>query len=595
MNKNLFLILLTPILGCYSQEASYEWSYNFGVASNEAEGKAIVTDTSGNVYITGFFEGSNVDFDPTAGTYYLSSNGSRDIFVQKIDQHSNLIWVKQIGGGLLDVGQTIELDSNGNVYTSGFFNGTVDFDPEAGVANLSASPLGTAFIQKLDTDGNFVWAKAYQDSGKSEIKGIAVDNNLQVYVTGCFSNSVDFDPGLGSFVLTTSGSTAIFCQKLDQNGDFVWAYSLDSPENDYAQGIALDTSENIYITGSFNETIDFDPSINTFNLTAAVNSSSFFVQKVDTDGNFVWARTMGPDSSASIGMSIDTDINGNVYTTGMYLDSIADFDPGVDTFYLTSQSYSTNSFVQKLDTDGNFLWIRGTSGSNECVGNNLFVNDSGAVFITGNFSGSTYFNWGHENINLSSNGYSDLFIEKINSAGTLEWVKSIGGTNVDEGSAITTSLDEEIYTTGFFGGTTDFDPNLGVENLTSIGLSDGFVMKMIHSLCVDTETEDIINACGDSYTWIDGITYVNNNNSATHHLTSLYGCDSLISLNLTFHPSYEENNYADLLWCEDGYTIGDTTYTVPGEYTDTLTTMYGCDSIVHTFLYMPEPVSLTQH
>ena len=97
-------------------------------------------DASGNVYTTGYFQGT-VDFDPGAGTFNLTSAGLQDIFISKLDAAGNFVWAKQLGGTLNDVGYSIALDTSGNVYTTGFFRDTVDFDPGAGTFNLTPAGI----------------------------------------------------------------------------------------------------------------------------------------------------------------------------------------------------------------------------------------------------------------------------------------------------------------------------------------------------------------------------------------------------------------------------------------------------------------------
>src|SRR5690606_1414173 len=120
--------------------------------------------TSGNVYTAGTFIGT-ADFDPGAGVYYLSSEGDMDIFIQKLDTNGNFVWAKSMGGINWDYGYSVAVDVSGNVYTTGSFRETVDFDPGAGIYNLTSQGGTDIFIQKLDADGNFVWANRM---GRSE-------------------------------------------------------------------------------------------------------------------------------------------------------------------------------------------------------------------------------------------------------------------------------------------------------------------------------------------------------------------------------------------------------------------------------------------
>jgi hypothetical protein len=127
-----------------------------------------------------------------------------------------------MGGTNVDQGIDVALDSAGNVYTTGFFLGTVDFDPGAGTFNLTSAGSGDLFVSKLDASGNLVWARSMGGAASSdEGYGIVVDGAGNVYTTGSFSGTGDFDPGAGTANLTSAGSFDVFVQKLDASGNFV--------------------------------------------------------------------------------------------------------------------------------------------------------------------------------------------------------------------------------------------------------------------------------------------------------------------------------------------------------------------------------------
>ena len=204
---------------------------------------AVAVDSSGNVYTTGYFYGT-VDFDPGAGTANLTSQGFMDVFVSKLDSSGDYVWAKSLGGTSRNYGHSVAVDSSGNVYTTGHFDGTVDFDPGAGTTNLTAS--GTdVFVSKLDSSGNYVWAKNFGSTSISHGYSVAVDSSGNVYTTGYFSGTADFDPGAGTANLTSNGNTDAFVSKLDSSGNYVWAKSfVTHPSGPMGMSVAVDTSGN---------------------------------------------------------------------------------------------------------------------------------------------------------------------------------------------------------------------------------------------------------------------------------------------------------------------------------------------------------------
>lgn len=403
-----------------------------------------------------------------------------------IAQAPDWLWAKATGGPNDDRGNSIAIDASGNVYTTGLFWGTVDFDPGAGTFNLT-STIGWSnmFISKLNNSGNFVWAKAITGTGISWGSAIAVDLALggNIYTTGLFTGTVDFDPGVGTFNLTSTGGNDIFITKFDSAGNFIWARKIGGTDHDIGQSLAIDVAGNVYITGYFTGTVDFDPDAGIFNLTSVGGTyEDIFISKLDSTGNFVWAKAMG-GSWWDYGYCVAIDASGYVYSTGYFTD-MADFDPGVGTFNLTSVSGSFDIFISKLDCSGNFIWAKAIGGNEDDGGNFLAIDltNSGDVFTTGIFLETVDFDPGTGTYNLNSAGNSaDIFISRLDSAGNFVWAKSMGGLYDDVSNAI--ALDPlgsgDVYTTGFFQGTADFNPGIGAFNLTDTGnYGDIFISKL---------------------------------------------------------------------------------------------------------------------
>jgi hypothetical protein len=386
----------------------------------------------------------------------------------------SLYWAKQMVGSGDDFGESMAVDSAGNVTTTGYFTGTVDFDPGPGVFNLTSAGGNDVFISRLDASGNFVWAVAFGGTGEDMGHALTLDAAGNAFTTGYFTGTVDFDPGAGEFNLTSAGTGNIFITKLDNSGNLAWAKAITGTGGGYGTFIALDDSGNIYATGAITGTFDFDPGAGVANLTSS-SGSDIFVSKWDAAGNYLWAKVM-IGVNIDVGYSITVDADGNVITTGYFFGTV-DFDPNAGTAGLSSAG-GTDIFISKLDSTGAYVWAK-RIGTNAGDGGLGVVHDAaGNLFLTGYFTGTVDFDPGPGTFNLISAGASDIFVLKLDPSGSFLWAKSMGGTGGDAGLGLTLDIFDNIHVIGNFNGTADFDPGPGVHNLVSAGSSDVFIAKL---------------------------------------------------------------------------------------------------------------------
>ncbi|HSC39926.1 MAG TPA: hypothetical protein VLD19_18715, partial [Chitinophagaceae bacterium] len=259
-------------------------------------------------------------------------------------------------------GRSIGVDKKGNVYSAGLFNYTIDMDPNAGKYDMSGgSPYQYGiYISKLDSSGNFVWAKQIPTTVEFAEIALRVDGNGNVYVASEIMNAADMDPGPGILMMSPIGFKNAFVIKLDTNGNLVWAKTFGGPGDTGAEAtnLEVDKNGNVILCGLFNNTVDFDPGPATFNITSTAHIQSFIV-KLNSNGDLVWAKQFGNSPRVYSGSSITDvrcDTQGNIYTTGEFTGA-CDFDPGpgVDTMKANSMQ---NGFIAKLTGNGDFIWAK---------------------------------------------------------------------------------------------------------------------------------------------------------------------------------------------------------------------------------------------
>lgn len=267
-------------------------------------------------------------------------------------QNPTFEWVKQIGGNSTDVASAITTDLNGNLLVAGYFSGTADLDPGVTTSSFTSNGYTDVYIQKLDADGNSLWVKQIGGLSEEYAFSITTDAVGNVYTTGIFAETVNFNPGGEPAILTANGSFYdTFIIKHDTNGNFQWVKHLGGIENDFGYAIRTDSTGGVYICGFFRETVDFDPGDGVYNVTSN-GDSDMFLLKLDTDGDFIWMKQIGGVLS-EYPLSIALDSDNNIYMTGDFKGTV-DFNSGQGDATLTSAG-NEDIFVLKVDGNGDFI------------------------------------------------------------------------------------------------------------------------------------------------------------------------------------------------------------------------------------------------
>lgn len=402
--EDVFVLKLNP-------QGNLVWARNMGGPSYD-HGYSINVDAYGNVYTTGYFMG-NSDFDPGLGTFFLNSvAGTPDVFISKLDSLGNFIWAKQIGGTGSDLGNEIGSDSKGNIYVTGHFIGTVDFNPGIGNWNLSTpSNSKDAFILKLDQNGLFIWANKYGGKGSDNGVSLVIDNLSNVLTTGYFSDTVRLNSSSTTGIQISKGVDDMFILKLDSNGNYLWSKQIGGISGDWPFSISVDSKNNVLTTGIFSGTVDFDPGLSSYNLTCTSSSLDMFVCKLNDNGGFIWAKSI-LNKGANIPNSIFIDRLDNVYTTGFFEDT-TDFDPGPSVSNLIAFG-GRDAFILILDSTGKYVWANQLGGDTVYnYGSGICVDNIGNIYTTGWYNGICDYDTGPTTYTISSNGFYDFYIHKL--------------------------------------------------------------------------------------------------------------------------------------------------------------------------------------
>ena len=437
-------------------------------------------------------------------------------------------WTGSMGGTGHDEGRGIAADAAGNVVTAGWYTGVADLDPTAGIDIHASAGSRDVFVTKLNADGSFAWTRTFGGTSMDWAFGVAIDATGDVYVTGGFLGTVDFDPdgagdvktGGGAFltkrladgsygwtevlgagigigfgvdvdgggsilVATLKASANVTVAKYDNAGAQLWIAMFGSvPVGTNALdgfGLTVDPGGNPIVTGYFDIAADFDPTAGV-DFHNPVGRDDVFITKLLADGSYAWTGTFGGPYNDR-GSAVAADAAGNVYATGTFSSFLGpvDLDPGPGT-----DLHAGDTYLTKLNADGSYGWARTTDVGGG--GPAIAIDADGNVLLAKKFQGTKDFEPGPSTDNHSSNGFFDVFVSKYLSNGSYLWTRTVGGAGFDTASAVTADAGGNILLTGKFDGRffADFDFTGGTNIHNTGNDEDIFITKW---LCDDPDMD----------------------------------------------------------------------------------------------------------
>jgi len=279
-------------LAVYGPTGDLQWMWGWGGLggfTGSTVGYAVALDASGNIYVTGYYT-DTTDFDPQPGPPdNRTSNGGADAFLMKFDNNGNYKWTRTWGGTGADAGLDARCDSSGNVVVSGNYSQTCDLDPGVGADLRTSNGMMDVFVTKFDPSGNYLWSATWGGSNDDRGRGVSPDLTGNVFVTGFFSGTVDFDPGPGETIVESNGSaTDAFVSKFDPSGAFQWVRVPSGSFADQGYDIATTFYGSVLVVGTFNSSVQFAPNEPpcewAFDLRMAHWGSDAFIMKYLGDG-----------------------------------------------------------------------------------------------------------------------------------------------------------------------------------------------------------------------------------------------------------------------------------------------------------------------
>jgi hypothetical protein len=549
------------------------WATYYG-GSLDDHGNYVFIDDFGNVFVTG--QTASTDFSlQNSGTYFQSiMGGQKDAFIIKFDTAGNRLWGTYYGGNGIEQGNSIVVNSLGDVFITGWTQSSNFPIYDAGTFYQDTiTGQADAFILKFDNNGNQLWATYYGGSMQDLSNNITIDNADNIFIIGqTYSNDFPLQNSGAYFQNTYSGNEDAFILKFDNNGNHLWATYYGGNDTDRGYDITIDNIGNVIVLGQ------------TFSSDFPLQNSGAFFQ--------------------------GTIINGNLFS---------------------------DAFILKFDNLGNRLWATYYGGNNyevmntplldgiaidEC--NNLYIG-----FTTRSSDITTLTLGGSNAFNDTSFGGSpsDHFITRFDDSDSLIWASYIGGDGNEWESAITIDGQNNLFyggqalvgagTIGFPlvnpGGSTFFDasPN---------GSEDGYILKFtpISPILLQSQTNstNCISCDGEflvsitdinspySYEWSTGSQTLNTTDTfdilgglcaGNYWVTVSSGCNHVDTLFFNITEPLASSTYNPTICHGDSIIVGTSVYNTAGIYLDTLNgaASNGCDSIITTNLSIITPDTTT--
>jgi len=393
------------------------------------------TDRAGNSYIAWYFD---------------NWSNNNDILISKFDSLWTELWIKTIWSTGDDQAISLAVDTIGNIYVTGYFNGTVDFWGTI----LSSFGSNDIYVIKLDNNGNTQWAKQMWWTSADRWYGIGLTPDSSILVTGYFWGTATF----WSITHTSSSSSSAFATKIDNSGNIIWATQLDGISVDEGNYITSDSEWNVIVTWFFNG----DAQHWSISLINSWDSDTF-VTKLAPNGDVIWANKLG-GIWRDRATWVVTDTNNDIYVEWFFNN---DSQHGTT---LLNHAGSNDVFVTKVSSIGDIVWSIALQWWSNDTGNSIDIWPNNNIYVSG------YFWWTstHGSETITSNGNVDVFVTKITPAGGVIWARSIWWASDDRGFGISVDSIWNSYTTWYFNGSI----TLGSSTIWSAWWRDVFIVKL---------------------------------------------------------------------------------------------------------------------
>jgi hypothetical protein len=436
--------------------------------SNDDFGRHVTTDTTGNVYLSGYTY--SLDRIATSGAYMsVFGGGSFDAFLAKFSPAGNRIWASYFGGSGNDDAMAAVTDDSNNVYLAGYTRSTSSIT-SAGAHQISfGGGYIDGFLAKFDSNGQRVWSTYYGGDGYDRCYSvISLQNN--VIVTGRTQSANNISTS-GSYKPLHGGLDDAFIAAFNSSGVRLWGSYYGGSGNDYGMSLAKDTKNNFYLAGHTNSVTDI-ASVKGFQYIFGGGNIDAYLAKFGSGGNFIWGTYIGGDQDDE-GWSVTLSPDNYAYVTGFTNSTAGLVSPNAYKDSLAGAN--SDAFLIKISSSCNRIWSTYFGGDSSDAASSVTYSNH-KIYLTG-------YTYSDSNISTPGafcdtfNGVCDAFITGFDTSGYPYWSTYYGGEGYDEAFSVTSDREHSVYIAGYTESRTKIaDSNAFQDNFCG-GIYDAFLAK----------------------------------------------------------------------------------------------------------------------
>lgn len=551
-----------------------------------------------------------------------------------LSQPLKTIWTGSVHSTSDVFGRHIVIDTGLNAYTSGSFGGMIQLRFGQQSQFLTSEGGLDQYLIRLNPSGTSTLNRRHGGTEDMIPRAMAIDARNHIYIAGSFRGTIY---NLGQNPIQSRGEEDIFIIKMNSTGGIMWVRTIGGPGRDILTGIAIDSQYNVYITGHYDTWVDLDPDTTEYRLTSP-QSTSGFVSKWNTNGDFVWGTNIGSSDRAephSIALSpsgiisicgqftglihpnpADTnyalhsrgqsdafissydpngswlrsyqfggtqedaahslvyDSNNALYVSG-YFSSTAHFDSENPPLQLTARG-NKNGFLARFNANNRLVWCKADGGYSESYATQIILDSMQRILSLGHFKDSIALETPQTSTLFYGNPYPNIYIQCTDSSGRHSWLQTITGDSNIMGSHITLGKNQRVYITGSFMGNLNLSSYSEPHFITSSGAYDGFIVAMEQS--IESYTYLRIQSC-DTVVSASGKYSWWQSGTYRDTLQTQSNRDSIIIY--TLHIGQRSTDSIEIRSCNSYVSpSGKFEWFESGLYSDTLQSAQGCDSIV---------------